>query len=140
MADVISFDTGIREYDLNGVYTARFNPTDENIMLKIEQTMKSFDEAQKDVAGTSDFSLFINLDKSMRAKIDDILGDGAADALFPDTNCFALADGLPVFMNLLFALLDVCHDAYEAEYGKTDGRFKAYSSKYSALRAKYAKK
>lgn len=140
MADVISFDTGIREYNINNVYTARFNPTDENMMLKIEQVMKSFDDVQKDVAGTSDFSLFVDLDKSMREKIDDILGDGAADALFPDFNCFAIADGLPVFMNLLFALLDICHDAFEAEYGKTDQRFKAYSNKYAALRAKYAKK
>lgn len=140
MAEIISFDTGIREYDINGAFTARFNPTDENMVAKIERIMNTFDESKDELTADGNFSAFATLDAHMREMIDDLLGAGASDALFPNINTFAISNGLPIFMNLLFAICDICADAFESEYGKTDARFTAYSKKYASMRARYHKK
>jgi hypothetical protein len=73
----------------------------------------------------------------MRGIIDDLLGDGVSDALFGDMNVYALADGLPVWMNLLFAIAEEVERAYTSEQKKSDPRMRAYNDKYSALAKKY---
>ena len=140
MAKQLSYDKGLVEYDINGDYTVSFNPTDEGFVAKLEETFGSLDELQGKLASDDVFSKFGELDAEMRAKIDGLLGDGASDALFGDMNCYAIADGLPVWMNLVLALLDEVSEAYEREFGKTDARVKAHNAKYDALMAKYRKK
>lgn len=138
MAKTLTFETGLVDYDFNGVYTARFNPTDETFISKLEGAFDSLDGIQETVKD-SPFEKFAELDRDMRVTIDGLLGDGAADALFPNMNCYAIADGLPVWMNLVLALMDEVSEACEREFGKTDGRMKAHSKKYDAMLAKYGK-
>lgn len=145
MAKTLTFDTGVVEYSINGQATARFNPTDEGFVTKLYESFGSLDGLQDSLAesggGTQDtLETFARLDADMRATIDGLLGEGVADALFPDMNCYAIADGLPVWMNLILALLDEVSEAYEREFGKTDGRLKAHSAKYDAVMAKYGRK
>lgn len=137
MAKSLTFSDNRREYDLNGKVTVRFNPTDENFVSKLEETFESLDELQAETAGGEGLKRFAELDRGMRAKIDALLGDGVADALFEDMNCFALADGLPVWANLILALLDEVAEAYESEFGRTEARVRERCSKYDALMAKY---
>ena len=142
MAKTLSFATGVEEYDVNGV-KVRFNPTDETFVSRLYEAFGSLDGLQgrlgdddaEDVLGK-----FARLDAEMRQTIDGLLGAGVADALFPDMNCYAVADGLPVWMNLVLALLDEVTEAYEREFGKTDARLKAHSSKYDAIMAKYGRR
>ena len=69
--------------------------------------------------------------------IDNLLGAGVADALFPGMNCYALADGLPVWINLMFAVADEVEATFTDEQKKSDPRVKAYNGKYAAMAKKY---
>lgn len=138
MAKSLTFETGIVDYDINGV-KVRFNPTDENFIGKLQQTFNELDSLEDSLVDSADFEKFAELDSEMRGKIDGLLGDGTANALFPDMNCYAIADGMPVWLNLLFALFDEVYEACEREYGKSDARMKAWSGKYNKMMAKYRK-
>lgn len=144
LAKSLSFDTGAVEYDINGAATVTFNPTDEGFVSKLYDTFGALDSLQDDMAQGDDsedvLDKFARLDVEMRAAIDGLLGPGVSEALFAGMNCYAIADGLPVWMNLVLALLDEVTEAYEREYGKTDARLKAHSAKYDAIIAKYGRR
>lgn len=142
----LSFDEGAIEYDINGKATAVFNPSDAEFIKRFHDTVESLDarqdemEADVDKAGDDPAAMYELLsarDKSMRQSIDGLLGEGVADALFGDMNCYALADGLPVWMNLILAIADEVNDNLDAEQAKADPRLKAYTGKYDELLAKY---
>lgn len=139
MAKSLSFSDNRREYDLNGKVTVRFNPTDENFVARMESTFESLEGLQNEFADGEGFEKFMDLDKDMRKRIDALLGEGVSDALFDDMNCYALADGLPVWANLLIAIMDEVSQEYEAEFGKTDARVKSHAAKYDSLMRKYRK-
>jgi hypothetical protein len=140
MAKSLTVADNCREYDINGKVTVRFNPTDESFVAKLEDTFGTMSEMQQLAESGNGFAKFADLDVAMRAKIDDLLGEGVSQALFGGMNCWALADGLPVWMNLILALLDEVSEAYEQEFGKSDSRVKAHNAKYEAMMAKYRKK
>ena len=142
----LSFDTGVVEYEINGMATARFNPTDAAFAERLYDAFTELDarqdEFEKRVAeigedGEAMFAYAKERDEEMRGIIDGLLGEGVADALFPDMNCYALADGLPVWINLMLAVADEVATAYEGERGKGDPRLKAYDGKYHDLLKKY---
>ena len=137
MAKALDFDKGLVEYEVNGDYTFSFNPTDEGFVAGMEEALGALEGLQGRIAGDKSFAAFRELDAEMRAIIDGLLGDGASEALFGGMNCYAIADGLPVWMNLFLALMDEVAEAYEREFGKTDARFKAHEEKYGAMMAKY---
>lgn len=144
MAKTLSFETGLVEYDLNGAVTVRFNPTDESFVSKLYDAFGELDDLQAKLTdGGGDagdvLKRFGDLDADMRGTIDGLLGAGVADAAIP-MNCYAIADGLPVWCNLMLALLDEVTEAYEREFGKTDGRIKAHSAKFDAMMAKYGRR
>lgn len=148
-AKTLTFDTGIVTYDLNGDASVRFNPTDASFVERLYRTFADLeakqDEWQRQVEdigedGERMFAYAKERDADMRRAIDALLGDGVADAVFPDMNCYALADGLPVWVNLMFALAEEVERAYTAEQKKTDPRVKVYSDKYGKLVQKYRKK
>lgn len=139
MANIITVDTGIQEYEINEAFTAKFNPTDESFIAKIELAFKSLDGLQDELKKADSFSAYIDKDKEMRAIIDGVLGEGAADAIFPGVNCYALSNGLPLWLNLMYAIVDIISDACESEFGKTESHLKHYNEKYSAMMKKYRK-
>ncbi len=139
----LSFDTGVVEYDINGAYTVRFNPTDEDFVARLYDAFGSLEKLQGSLApdGTdATFARFRELDAEMRTVIDGLLGDGAASALFPNMNCYAIADGLPVWMNLALALVDEVADAFDGQADKSGPRLEKHSAKYDAIMAKYGRK
>ena len=140
MATIINVETGVQEYDINGAFTARFNPTDETFIHKLELAFESLNGVQDKLKDASRFDVFNALDDEMRTVIDGLLGDGAAAAIFPNVNCYALSGGLPIWLNLMYGITDVVADACEAEFGKTDERLKRLNNKYGAMMAKYRKK
>lgn len=140
MAKSLTIADNCREYDLNGKVTVRFNPTDESFVAKLEDTFGAMSELQDTIESDGSFAKFADLDRDMRGKIDDLLGTGVSDALFGSMNCWALADGLPVWLNLILAILDEVSEVYEQEFGKSDKRVKAHNAKYEAMMAKYRKK
>ena len=138
MAKTLTFDTGLVDYEINGV-PVRFNPSDETFTHRLYETFNTLDGLQTSFAEGDGFEKFVELDAEMRKTIDGLLGDGVSDQLFPNMNCYALADGLPVWVNLVMALLYETTEAYEREFGKTDNRVKAHNKKYASMMAKYRK-
>lgn len=146
MAKVLNFDTGLVEYDINGAATVRFNPTDAAFTERLYKAFTDLDARQDEFQrkvdeigedGAAMFAYANERDEEMRGIIDGLLGEGVADALFHDMNCYALADGLPVWINLMFAVADEIQAAYTAEQKKTDPRITGYNKKYQGMMQKY---
>ena len=145
-AKSLSFDTGVVEYDINGAATVRFNPADVEFTERLYQAFSDLDARQEefrrevDEIGTDGERLFAyarERDREMRGIIDGLLGEGVADALFPDMNCYALADGLPVWINLMMAVAEEVEGAYTSQQGRGEPRVQAYHKKYEAMLRKY---
>lgn len=142
----LSFETGLVEYDINGAVSVRFNPTDEAFVERLYSTFSELEGRQGEFQeridsigddGAAMFAYAQERDADMRKTIDALLGEGVADALFPDMNCYALADGLPVWVNLFLAIAEEVADSFDAEQGKADPRLKGYNKKYEAMMKKY---
>ena len=146
MAKTITFDTGIVEYEINGAATVRFNPADVNFTERMYNSFMALDERQDEfkrrvdeIGGDNEemFSYAKERDAEMREIIDALLGDGVADALFPDMNCYALADGMPVWINLMFAIAEEIRDAFASQQEKADPRIRKFNAKNEELMRKY---
>lgn len=144
----ISFSTGVEEYRINGV-SVRFNPTDsafvermwkvfDDLSGKQDEFQRRIDEIGDD--GEAMFAYASERDREMRGLVDGLFGEGKADALFPDMNCYALADGLPVWINLMFAVSEEIDATFSAEQKLSDPRVRGYNQKYEAMRRKYRRK
>ena len=66
----------------------------------------------------------------MRTAIDKLLGEDVCAKAFGRMNVYAYADGLPVWANFMFALLDECDTAFVREQKATNPRLKKYLDKY----------
>ena len=64
------------------------------------------------------------------AMVDGVLGAGVCDALFGDMNVYAMANGFPVWANLLLVIIDEVDRGVTEEQGKMPARIRKYSQKY----------
>lgn len=149
MAKAINFDTGRTQYVFNGSVEVSFNPTDAGFVQRVWDMFSELeakqDEYQRRVGeigddGAAMFAYATERDADMRGLIDNVLGKGKADELFPDMNCYALADGMPVWANLMLAIADEIDAAFTDEQKKSDPRIRAYNKKYEGMRKKYRRK
>ncbi len=134
----IRFDTGLVTYELNGVCSVSFNPTDSHFVEKLMAAVDSLDALQEehnaqmeqdgDTAGL--FRQARERDQSMRAMLDDTFGTPVCEALFGSMNLYAMADGLPVWCNLVLAVMDEVNAATAREMKRTDPRLAKYTAKY----------
>ena len=134
----LQFDTGVVSYDLNGAVKIQFNPTDTVFIERLFNTFDALDKKQvayedeiKRIADKREiFRLARERDAEMRQMVDEALGAPVCDALFGGMNVYALAGGLPVWANLLLAVMDEIDTAFAREQKLTDGRIRKYSEKY----------
>ena len=134
----LQFDTGVVSYDLNGVIKIQFNPTDTVFIERLFNTFDALDKKQvayeDEIKRTADkreiFKIARQRDAEMRQMVDEALGAPVCDALFGGMNVYALAGGLPVWANLLLAVMDEIDTAFAREQKLTDGRIRKYSEKY----------
>lgn len=165
MGNKLSFGTGLREFDVNGSYVLRFNPTDTEFVRRfqdavermrglqdaLEADLPALTDAVDAALTTDDVDAVAQANRAMmarlaetsgkiRAEIDELFGEGAAEGVFPDgMSLCTSAEGMPVWVNFLEAVADVIADAFEAERGKADPRARATSAKYKKTLAKYRK-
>lgn len=149
MAKALNFDTGVVEYEINGAARVRFNPADiaftEKFYNAFTQLADKQEEFQRQVDEVKDdkeeFFAFANeRDAEMRGIIDGVFGEGVADAVFGELNCYAIAEGMPIWINFLFAVAEEIRDAYDEQGDKADPRMKQFDAKSQELLAKYKKK
>lgn len=136
MAD-IKFDLGIQEYDINGRVKASFNPTDVlfieaifNCLEKIGDMQEEYQTAAAEAESREVFDLARKFDTEVRALINEAFGFDVCQPLFGRMPVNTLADGLPVWANFIFAIVDLFDASMTEEKSKTNPRIKKYTEKY----------
>ena len=134
----LSFATGLVAYSLNGTAEVAFNPTDAAFVERLFNAFDALDQKQEaykaEVERTADkreiFDIARRRDAEMRAMIDDVMGRPVCETLFGGMNVYAMADGLPVWANLLLAVMDEVDTTFAREQKATNPRIQKYTAKY----------
>ena len=136
MADII-FDTGVKEFNINGAVTVSFAPTDMAFIEKVYKALESLDNRQEayrtEINGIKDeevFELARRVDAEAREEINGIFGSDVCTPIFGGMSLYAIADGLPVWANLILAIIDQFDGAFAEEKKKTTPRIAKYTAKY----------
>lgn len=132
------FDTGLVTYSLNGVCEVSFNPTDSAFVKRLFDAFDYLDNKQEaykaEIEKMADkkqiFDISAERDREMREIIDGAFGVPVCDALFGSMNVYALADGLPVWCNLMLSVIDEIDTTFAREQKATNVRITKYSAKY----------
>ena len=134
----LKFDTGLVTYNLNGVCEVQFNPTDSNFVERLYNAFESLDKMQDsykaEVEKISDkreiFDISRKRDSEMRDLIDGIFGVPVCGAVFGTQNVYARADGLPLWCNLMLAVMDEIDSSFSREQKLMNPRIAKYTAKY----------
>lgn len=134
----LKFDTGLVTFSLNGVCDVSFNPTDSAFVQRLFDAFNTLDRKQEaykaEIEKMSDkvkiFEIAKERDREMREILDGIFEAPVCDVLFGSMNVYALADGLPVWCNLMFAVMDEIDTSFAREQKATNARITKYTAKY----------
>lgn len=132
------FDTGVVSFSLNGACTVSFNPTDSEFVKRLFDSFDALDKKQDaykaEIEKMADkkqiFEIARRLDAEMRKIIDGVFETPVCDALFGTMNVYAIGNGLPVWCNLMLAVMDEVDTTFAREQKATDARIKKYTEKY----------
>lgn len=136
--ETLTFDSGLVTYNINDKAQVTFNPTDSSFAERLYSAFEILDKKQdeykaeiKEKTGTREvFTIARKMDTEMREIIDSVFEKKLCDELFGDMNVYALASGLPVWANLLLAVIDKTNASMDEESKKTDDRLNKYLKKY----------
>ena len=136
----LNFETGLITYTLNGACEVRFNPTDSAFVEKLFDAFDSLDKKQdaykSEVEKLADkrevFRVARERDREMREIIDGVFEQPVCEKLFGSMNVYAIADGLPVWCNLMLAVMEEIDTTFAREQKRTNPRVAKYTAKYHA--------
>lgn len=134
----IRFDTGVVSFNINDAVTIEFNPTDSEVVEKIYNTFEELDKKQDaykaEVERCADkkeiFEIARRRDQEMRDMLDGLFGKPICAPLFGMMNVYAMADGLPVWCNLMLAVIDQIDTTFSRQKKLTDPRIKKYTERW----------
>lgn len=143
----LSFDSGLSSYSLNGKCEVIFNPTDELFFNRFFDALDSLGGIQEEYGkrptpGTSAerFEAASERDRKMREVIDGLFGAPVCESVFEGVSLCAFSDdGLPVWMNLMFSVLDEILEYMDETEQKINPCISKYTDKYKKYAAKYHK-
>ena len=130
--------TGVEIYKLNDSVEVSFNPTDAAFGEKLFNAFDTLDKRQesyKAEVGKAEgkrelFDVVRKLDGEMREIINDVFEFDVCSGLFGELNVYALAEGLPLWANLLFAIMDEMDETVMREKKAMNPRIAKYTKKY----------
>ena len=132
----ISFDTGIREYEVNGNAILRFNPTDLNLynrLLEILQEIpQMIDKNVKEHEGKTGPQLFRALDIEAKKILSEAFGEGNDfDKIFGGVNIVAKRKaGGTVLEAFIEAILPIVKEGVEELLKEEDEAVEKYAGEY----------
>lgn len=134
----LNVSTGLKEYNINGKCTVLFNPTDPNFISRIFEAFDGLDAKQeeysaairKETDGLKMFKIAREMDREMRTTIDELFGTDVCEPVFGDISVYAAADGLPLWANLMIAVIEEMDDAFAREKKASNPRIKKYTEKF----------
>lgn len=135
----IKFSTGKQEFRLNDQVSVSFNPTDAAFVERIYDVFEKLDAEQQTYRSEMDacadkrkiFDIARQYDEKMREMIDGLFEAPVCAALFGSMNVYALADGLPVWANLMLAILDQVDATMTREKLRTNPRIQKYTERWA---------
>ncbi len=141
----LNINLGVKEYSLNDRVTVSFNPTDMAFTERLTRAFEELEELQEKardlvagIDGDDPRPLFADLraiDSEMRQAVDRLFEQDVSDALFQGVRLYAASEGLPVWNNLLLALVDEIDSAYKREKRAMDERIRKYTERYEKKRS-----
>ena len=138
MGNIIQFETGAVEYSINDRATVLINPTDLSFVERVFSVFDRMDEKQEEyntaIQNADEkavFGVYREIEEEMRGMINDVFGAEVCQDIFGNMSVFALADGLPLWANLMLALIDEMDVAFAREKKATNPRIKKYTAKYN---------
>ena len=134
----LQIETGVVEYSLNDCCTVRFNPTDSTFVGELYRVFAELDAQQEthqqELSQMKDnreiFALARRRDAEMRELIGSVFGQDVCTPLFGSMNVYALAGGLPLWANLLLAVMETIDSAFSREQQAANPRIEKYLKKY----------
>ena len=139
----LQFDDGIQEFNVNNRAVVRFCPTDYQFAERLAQVFDKMDALQQKfqgkitAAGSDTWKVCREIDSEMRSVIDNLFDQpGISSEIFGTTSCYGIGNGLPIWCNLILAIMDVVDADIIAQKKATDPRLDAYLAKYKAREAK----
>lgn len=142
MMEKIQFDSGVREYKLNGLGVLRFHPGDPNLYARFLEASEKIESLQTELSrqseteGTAVLQLLQTADRKMKELLSWVFGPGNDfDQLLGGVNLLAVAgNGKPVVTNLFEALQPVLMAGVEAVTQKTVAQAVAKAKAGRAMR------
>lgn len=133
----LELDDGLVCLSINGKSETVFNPTDFGFIERLFHVFDTLDAKQtaleariKAAKEREIFKIAREADEEMRSMVDSVMGAGTCDAQFGGMNVYAYAGGLPVWANLLLAILDRCETEMVLQQQASHERLKKYTEKY----------
>ena len=136
----LNFDSVVVTYLLNGKYELSVNPSDVFFVEKLYGAFEALDqkqgEYQKAVEAAKGnktlFDVAHQIDCEMREIINQAFGQDICTPLFDEVSVYAISanTGMPVWMNLMFTVLDEIDGIVNGAQKKASERLKKYTSKY----------
>ena len=130
----LKIDLGFKSYDIeaaagNPIGTIRFNPSDPGLAGRWESVEAAFSELGdlKELTPAK----AIELDRSVKDRIDYAFGSKVADVVFNGLSCFALCtDGSTVLENVMNALRPVIETELKHSVQAAEKRMTEYTAGY----------
>lgn len=134
----LRFETGLVTFSLNGAADVTFNPTDPAFVERLSNVFESLDKKQdeydkekrEEKTNREMFAYARKIDSEMRVMIDDVFGTPICEPVFGTMNVYAMAGGMPVWANMMFAILDVVNDNMGEESKKMNPAIEKYTKRY----------
>ena len=142
----LKFDSGLVSYSLNGKCEISFNPTDEIFFNRFFDALDALTNLHEEYGKlpapatlAERFEAARERDGKMQEVIDDLFNAPVCETAFGGVSVCAFADGFPVWMNLMFSVMDEILDNLSEEEKKINPRIEKYTTKYQKYAAKYHK-
>ena len=137
MAD-LTINTGVQEYVFNGGKARVYlNPADPAFAKRLYERFTELEEKDKawrakiaELSGDAIMAAWDEGDAMFREAIDDVLGVGFCAQLCGNVSVLAIADGMPIWMNILLAIIDIMDEAVSKEQKTVNPKLEKYLKKY----------
>lgn len=129
----LSFDSGLREFTVNGNPDAviRFSVTDFNLPTRCRAAAEEISGIIAEAENTPDG--LAAADIRVRGVLDTMLGARVCDTAFGTVNCLTLSGGQPIALGFLRAVSEAITAAIESEREAAEQRQKSYLDEAAAL-------
>ncbi|MBR2680490.1 MAG: hypothetical protein IKE23_07020 [Exiguobacterium sp.] len=129
----IKVNTGLITYNLGGKVEVAFNPTDMSFGDRLYKAIGTLCALQEKPLTENTEDLLADMlarDKEARAVLDGLFEKEVCKPLYDTISVFALADGLPLWANLLLAIMGQMQEGSSKRMKEAEARIKKYTKDY----------